>query len=158
MDRKSFWKNVRIGSPAGCWAWLGSTDRDGYGRCTNKGKTEGSHRLAYMLATGPIAAGMEIRHSCDNPPCCNPAHLLQGTKLDNVRDRIARDRSARGSQNGQAKLTEQEAAEVLADYRKIKGTAAKAPPGLLQALADRTGVAADTIQDLVRGRTWRHLH
>lgn len=49
-----------------------------------------------------------VRHACDNPPCCNPLHLLGGTHADNVADKIRRGRGADGSRNGQAKLTEDE--------------------------------------------------
>lgn len=33
-----------------------------------------------------------VRHSCDNPPCCNPAHLLVGTAAQNAQDMAERGR------------------------------------------------------------------
>lgn len=36
--------------------------------------------------------GPFVLHTCDNPPCCNPAHLYRGTALDNARDRDTRGR------------------------------------------------------------------
>jgi len=83
--------------PNGCIEWINSVDRWGYGRIRFGGKTVGTHRAAYVLAYGPIPEGLLVRHSCDNPPCCNPEHLLLGTVQDNVDDRVARNRSYRPS-------------------------------------------------------------
>lgn len=44
---------------------------------------------------GPIPVGMLACHHCDNPPCCNPAHVFIGTHKDNARD-MARKGRARG--------------------------------------------------------------
>jgi hypothetical protein len=35
---------------------------------------------------------MVLRHSCDNPPCVNPDHLVPGTCADNSRDMVERRR------------------------------------------------------------------
>jgi hypothetical protein len=94
----AFWDRIdRSGGPDACWPWC---DRWGfrngpykYGRLSLPGgKQILAHRLAYELAHGPIPPGHVIRHRCDNPPCCNPAHLLSGTHGDNVRDMFSRGR------------------------------------------------------------------
>ncbi|ACP44084.1 hypothetical protein VPP93_gp13 [Vibrio phage VP93] len=36
-----------------------------------------------------------VRHTCDNPRCINPDHLIGGTIADNNRDRAERGRSAK---------------------------------------------------------------
>ena len=80
---------------AGCWEWNGKRNKYGYGRFSAKrlGITETmAHRVMYELYVGPIPDGLMIRHKCDNPPCVNPAHLLPGTNLDNVRDMMERGR------------------------------------------------------------------
>jgi hypothetical protein len=75
---------------SGCWEWTGYLKK-GYG-WTGAGL---AHRKAYALAFGAIPAGMLVCHRCDNPRCCNPAHLWLGTNGDNIRD-MARKGRARG--------------------------------------------------------------
>lgn len=85
-----FW--VRVEKSDGCWLWTGSRMTHGYGVLTVNGRPIGAHRYSYSIANGPIADDVVIRHSCDNPPCVNPAHLLAGTQTDNVHDMLERGR------------------------------------------------------------------
>lgn len=75
-----FWGWVDRLDPDECWPWTGSRDPKGYGLFTaDRGIIVGAHRLAYELANGPIPTEkLIVCHRCDNPPCCNPAHLLLG--------------------------------------------------------------------------------
>lgn len=80
--------------PEGCWEWMGSLDKDGYGSIRWKGVTYRSHRLAYKLANpGVRIAKMVLLHSCDNPKCCRPDHLSPGTQAENVADMVAKGRA-----------------------------------------------------------------
>ena len=78
-----------------CWNWTGSTAK-GYGQIWVGNTNLRSHRLAYEIAHGPIPDGLLVRHKCDNPLCCNPAHLEVGTDADNAMDRVVRGRSRKG--------------------------------------------------------------
>lgn len=69
---------------------------DGYGRIQYRRRKVRVHRLAWELHHGPIAPGAVIRHTCDNPPCCNVAHLRSGTQQENMRDRDRRGRQRYG--------------------------------------------------------------
>ena len=91
-----FWEWVRITDPEGCWEWVGAKSYNGYGRFSIGGRYYGTHRVAYELFGGSIPTGMCILHSCDNPPCVNPAHLRLGTQLDNMRDMHAKGRARQG--------------------------------------------------------------
>lgn len=85
-----FWNQVDKSGE--CWLWTGCRDDQGYGRTWADGKSTNTHRLAYRLAHGEIPESAYVLHSCDNPPCVNPAHLRIGTQLDNMRDRSERGR------------------------------------------------------------------
>ena len=79
---------------AGCWIWEGaSAGKGGYGICELLGKRWMPHRLSYHAFNAGIPDGLDVLHKCDVPSCVNPLHLYAGTDQDNVRDRVARNRS-----------------------------------------------------------------
>lgn len=80
-----FWKKVST-QPNGCWAWLGGTDENGYGKFSPKhAKTVLAHRFAYQLYQAEIPNGMVLDHLCRTPSCVNPNHLEPVTNRENVR-------------------------------------------------------------------------
>jgi HNH endonuclease len=64
-----------------CLVWRGSS-RGGYGDIWYKRRNYRVHRLAYIIANGPIPPGLQVIHSCNNGLCCNPLHLRVGTKAE----------------------------------------------------------------------------
>ena len=79
-----------------CIEWAGARNHQGYGRRRYKGRMEYAHRVAYAQAHSievEEIAGV-VRHKCDNPKCINPDHLEVGTKKDNSRDMVERERQA----------------------------------------------------------------
>lgn len=88
-----FWS--RVDRSDGCWTWTRDFHSGGYGifrRHADRTRKVTAHRVAFALEVRPLLAGEVVRHTCDNPPCCNPAHLVAGTQADNVRDAVARGR------------------------------------------------------------------
>lgn len=82
-----FWEKVdRAAGVDGCWPWTATRTPQNYGQFDKRG----SHRVAFELTNGAIPAGLYVLHSCDNPPCCNPAHLSLGTHADNLREAAER--------------------------------------------------------------------
>jgi len=87
---KRFLRKLSIGD--GCWEWQASKKRRGYGQFWCKGKNRVASRVAYRHFKGPIPDGMCVCHTCDNPGCCNPAHLWLGTYTDNMQDASTKGR------------------------------------------------------------------
>lgn len=149
-----FWEKVNRRDDDECWEWMGATNALGYGsffveKVGGVIRTSLAHRMGYQLEVGQIPAGALVLHSCDNPPCVNPAHLSLGTNLDNAADRESRGRGGqpKGSRSGNAKLTE-------ADIREIRDLY----PFMTQDdLAMRFGVCQTTISRIVLGKSWSHV-
>jgi hypothetical protein len=82
--------DIRVSS-AGCWEWQHRRNPEGYGLLHIAGRDYLVHRLAmWVWRDFDLASPLLVRHRCDNPPCCNPDHLIPGTQLDNMRDRDGR--------------------------------------------------------------------
>lgn len=78
-----FWD--RVERTEGCWIWCGPVHRSGYGRCYfAQGWTRYAHRVAYLLAVGPVAADLELDHLCRNRRCVNPDHLELVSHRQNI--------------------------------------------------------------------------
>lgn len=95
MDENSiarFWTKVDKRGPDECWPWIGCRNTKGYGTLSRslgrRGRSQHylAHRFSWEAVNGPVPTGLYILHSCDNPPCCNPAHLRPGSQQDNVSD------------------------------------------------------------------------
>jgi hypothetical protein len=76
-----------------CIIWAGKKLPKGYGHQVIDGVDWLAHRWAYTREHGPIPQGVIIRHTCDNPSCIEPSHLIAGTYLQNMQD--AKDRGRR---------------------------------------------------------------
>ena len=81
---------TRIDPLSGCHIWHGSINHAGYGKLNVRNKSLAAHRLAWSLKHGPIPEGMILCHRCDVRRCCNPDHLVLGTRGDNMADHKAK--------------------------------------------------------------------
>jgi hypothetical protein len=85
-----FWAKVDRRGPDECWPWTGAVQSRGYGIFRVDPETLVlAHRLAYELAVGPIADGLDIDHvhdrGCTTTLCCNWGHLEPVTNAENHR-------------------------------------------------------------------------
>jgi hypothetical protein len=147
-----FWARVdKSRGPSECWPWMGSRGRGkmGHGCAWWDGRSVSTHRLAWELTFGPIPAGEGyhgtcICHRCDNPPCCNPAHLFVGSNADNVRDRDLKGRTT----HGRGKVTPEQVIEIR--RRAALGES-------MRALGRAFGISHPAVSEIVSGATWRLL-
>ncbi len=135
--------------PDPCWEWTMHRDGKEYGIIKLKGKNEYVHRLFYRLFVGEILAFQVVRHKCDNPPCCNPNHLVKGTPADNIADCHEKFRHAFGEKQAAAKLTETQVMEMRVEYARGGTSQPK--------LAAKYGVCKSTIMYALMGYTWNHV-
>lgn len=143
IELARFWSRMDHANDFHCWEWRGRKSPGGYGRYGSAM----AHRLAYELIKGPIPEGLLVRHTCDNPGCCNPKHLLVGTHKDNSQDAVRRGRHLTGERSGRAKLSEEQAAYIrINEARKT-----------VRQLAEMFGVAPSTISMVRSGQRWAHL-
>lgn len=135
--------HVDVRGPDECWPWTGLFDSHGYGK-VRRGRAP---RLILAEKIGrDLLPGEVARHTCDNRPCCNPAHLTPGSHADNSRDAIERGRQVRGERHGQSKLTWAQVESIRSLF--ATGEVRQAD------LAIRFGVARSTIGTVVARRGW----
>jgi hypothetical protein len=157
-----FWRKVDRRSHGECWPWLRCTQVGGYGWfALRMGELErdktgpvAAHRVAFRLTHGywPEPHGL---HGCDNPPCCNvenPAHVHEGTQLQNMAERILRGRSGSPGQPGGA--AHPEAKLSVADVAEVHRLREE---GVLdvKSFACEVGVSTSTVYRIIRGETYR---
>lgn len=144
-----FWSKVEI-KPSGCWEWTASLVR-GYGSFKPSKKVNWkAHRLAYLMAHGSLDPALDVLHSCDNKPCCNPAHLREGTHKENMDDREARglQEHVRGSRHGRSKLKENQVREI----RRMLANRERP-----ETIAESFGVSRSTVAMIACGGAWGWL-
>ncbi|AHJ87065.1 putative DNA binding protein [Bacillus phage BCP8-2] len=131
----------------GCWVVTShAVNAHGYPCVQRNGKKQYVHRYMYMEHVRDIESSVLLRHKCDNPKCCNPAHLEEGSHTDNVRDRVERDRSAKGESNGRTKLTEDQAKFIKYDTTYNNSE-----------LSRMFGVSRKAIRLIKQGINWSHI-
>lgn len=140
---------VKIETHSGCWEWVNYRNYGGYGRAWYHGKPVYAHRLAYTVFNGEINDGYLVCHQCDNPPCCNPAHLFLGTQSDNMRDCVRKNRFAVRRRTKTTRLTEKEVIEIRNKYASKRYTQKQ--------LAEEYGVTRATISLTINRKKWKYL-
>jgi uncharacterized protein YjiS (DUF1127 family) len=140
--------NARHVKGDGCWVWIGGLNRDGYGQLTVAGFGNiQAHQIAFLIYQGDIPAGHVVMHGeCDNPRCCNPAHLVLGTQALNIQDAVAKGRwNSRGSR----RVLTPELVRSIRQRHKLGESK--------DAIARDIGVKRDAVRSAIEGRTWKSV-
>lgn len=133
--------------PSDCLLWTGATGSDGVsGQVRLHDRVWRASRVAWVMHNDcPIPAGLVVMHTCDNPACVNPRHLVLGTQAENVADKMRKRRHRVGERAWNARLTTEQAVIAKTD---------RSPAHVV---ARRFGVDEATVRAIRGGRSWRQL-
>lgn len=164
-----FWIKVNFDGPIAphmddpCWIWIAARDRGGYGLFQVKladGRfvSELAHRVARAITHGALSP-LNTCHRCDVRSCVRPSHLWEGTDAENLADRDAKGRQARGSAvvpetrpRGSAHYETHLTEEIVRSIR-----VRVAAGGNQSAIGRALGIDQSTVNCIVKRRTWRHV-
>lgn len=146
-----FWSKVK--KTDSCWLWIAARDQKGYGRFGFNGKNVHASRVSWFLEHGKWPN--IIRHTCDNPPCVNPHHLLDGTIKDNVADMVLRKRhwaQRYGMPRGMNALYRKLESHQVIEIRRL--CVDKMP---MSQIAERFGVSKGMVCMINQRKYWSHI-
>ena len=154
-DVRKFWENVDKCGEGDCWKWTGGRyNQNGYGcicvRVKGESRTVGAHVFSWKLKNGRFPKrGLVVMHTCDNPECVNPKHLVEGRYVDNTRDmmRKRRHRVPCGEAHCKTKITERDVVEIRRLYHEKSHTQKQ--------LGIMFGMSRGGISNIVNFYTWR---
>lgn len=155
-----FWSKVERRGSDECWPWQGHRSPQGYGAITIDGKARRTHRVAYEMHYQRPLGKLFACHTCDNPPCVNPAHLFAGTPADNVHDMMRKGRVVRPIRdNAKVNYARGEAvtlAKLTADNVPII-RARREMGESYGSIARDYGVDRTLIYQICAGKLWKHV-
>lgn len=137
----------------GCWLWGGSQQTDGYGNIFYS-KQKGvrlAHRVSYELYVKSIPKGLQVLHKCDVTFCVNPEHLFLGTQLENIKDRVNKNRSSHlsGQLSPRALFTDNQIREIRKTAFNKKLT--------VNETAELFKRPIETIRAILKRTKWNHV-
>ena len=148
------WRHVEKLGDDECCPWKGAKNKAGYGiicyGTMYDRHSMAAHRMVWQSIHGEAPIGMVVMHSCDNPSCCNPAHLSLGTHQENTEDCIAKGRRSKkyAFSPRQRKLSDD-------DIREIRKMAAS---GLKDyEISHKFKICSSTVWNIVKRKRKAHV-
>ena len=138
-EAERFWRHVEIKGPDDCWPWQAYRVPRGFGIFNFRGKRTTALRIAMILAGIDVPDDVNARHSCDNPPCCNPLHGFVGTQKDNIASVIVG-----GERHGRCVVTDAQVAEMRHRYATTDASQ--------MTLAKEYGLGRGHVRRILRGK------
>lgn len=148
--KQRFWSKVDRRGPDECWPWRGGFFDSGYGQfhITKPRTSRGAHIVSWEYANGSLGNGLQVNHTCDQRFCVNPRHLYAGSQQQNMTDKVARNRQARGSGHGTAKIAEAQAREIL-----VRANGGERGATIARAM----GISRNTVYRCISRKNWKHV-
>jgi hypothetical protein len=152
---EKFWGKVAKppeDAPDGCWLWVSTLSQDGaalwlFGHERSSYRIP-AYRAVLILMDVNVEPGDVVFRKCRNQLCVNPEHIGIGDHEDNVAARHKAGKTVRGTQNGRAKLTEENVSEIKLWLSR---------GAVNRDIADHFGVDKRAIWGIAAGKTWRHV-
>ena len=104
------------------------------------------YRYVWSQYNGPIPPGLHVMHTCDNRLCINPLHLKLGTHQDNMADKVAKGRHAKGDTCGRSKINSGIVIQILNDNTRTHTE-----------LGSAFGISRSQVSYIKGGQSWKHL-
>ncbi len=131
-----------------CWRCTShALNTSGYPAMYRSGVLRTISRWILIRRIGKIQSEIVSRHTCDNRWCIKPSHIIHGSNKDNAFDRNSRNRQAKGTRHGLAKLNPEKVRQI----RKLH------PALNLREIAEVFGVNRTIIRCIITGKTWSHV-
>ena len=102
-------------------------------------------RYVFFLNNGYLPE--VVMHTCDNPSCINPQHLIAGTVKENALDMVRKGRQPSGNM-GKRKLTEEQVRDIKRLIPKLS----------LQKIADKYNISKKMVIYIKQGKKWRYIN
>lgn len=141
----------------GCWNWSGKVKKSHgrYGQmliylnhARPQKRTFAAHRVSYAYHNGVDPAGHLVRHTCDNPICINPDHLVLGSHIENMGDMVSRGRSTAGEKNPACRISESIVLDIVEQIKSGKSNTE---------IALTLPVSHAQVSMIRSGKSWRHV-
>jgi hypothetical protein len=149
LERMSLNFEKHVIKKDGCWDWNGCIEKNGYARMSCRDiPARHAHVVSFLIHKGEIPKGLQVNHLCFKRSCCNPNHLYLGTQQENMRDKINANRQAKGSKNGNSKLTENHVKKIKELLKNNEHP---------KVLAEMFEVSDTQIRNIQTEKQWSHI-
>lgn len=159
LEARYWSKVVVVNDDDSCWEWTATRfegKNENYGKFnfvnpeTSKRNATPAQRVAFYLTRGHMPK--VARHTCDNPPCCRPSHIRDGSQADNIADMDERGRRVVHDQTGESNPI-----AVLTEDLVREGRRRYAAGEANEVMAMELGVSPTALRLAIRGDTWKHV-
>jgi Mor family transcriptional regulator len=100
-----------------------------------------------MIHGVAVPIGCIVMHTCDNPSCVRPEHLIVATQRDNIKDKVNKNRQAVGENIGLSKLTESIVLEIRSFYPALS----------IRKLSRKYNTCENNVRAIIKRETWKHI-